>query len=105
MAAFGMTLDRDFGPTQPWTPTDREEEIILDAIEEVFKFWVESKDGVVTWRTIDAAAKKHEISSSMLGFAWQRVGLREKGSLGLDEGARALMLFFSHRKNRQWVER
>jgi hypothetical protein len=104
-AAIGKTLGRDFGQTQPGTPTDQEEEIIIDAIEEVFKFWVESKDGVVTWRTIDTAAKKHKINPNMLGSAWQRVGFREKSSGGLDEDTRALMLYFSHRKNRQWVER
>ena len=103
--AIGTTLGRDFGQTQPGIPTDQEEEIILDAIEEVFKFWVESKDGVVTWRAIDAAAKKHKISPNMLGYAWQRVGFRKKSSPGLGEKTRALTLFFSRRKNRQWVGR
>jgi len=100
-----MTLGRDFGQTQPGTPTDQEEEIILDAIEEVFRFWVESKDGIVTWRTIDAVAKRHKISPNILGFAWQRVGFRERGSPSLDEEARTLMLYFSYRKNRRCVER
>ena len=66
-----MTLGRDFGQTQPGTPTDQEEEIILDAIEEVFKFWVESKDGVVTRRTIDAIAEKRRVNPNLLEFAWQ----------------------------------
>lgn len=87
------------------TPIDIEDEIILDAIEEVFKFWVESKDGVVTWRIIDAVAKRHRISPNVLGFAWQKVGFRERFSPRLDEGARALMLYFSYRKHRRWIER
>ena len=75
-----MTQGRDFGQTPSSAPLDEEEETILDAIEDVFKFWVESKDGVVTWKTIDAAAKKHKISPNTLGFVWQRAGFREKGS-------------------------
>jgi len=99
-----MALGRDFGQTPSRTQTGEEEEIILDAIEEVFKFWVESKDGVVTWRTIDTAAEKHKISPSLLGLAWRKVGFREKVSARLDEKTRATMLFFSNRKSRQWVE-
>ena len=100
-----MTLGRDFSQSPSEVPLDEEEETILDAIGEVFKFWVESKDGVVTWKTIDAAAKKHEVSPNTLGFVWQRVGFREKGIPGLHERTRALVFFFSHRRNRQWVER
>ena len=103
-AAFDMVLGRDFGQKPFRVQTDEEEETILDAIEEVFKFWVESKDGDVAWRTIDAAAKRHKISPSLLGLAWQEVGFREKNSTGLDERTRATILFFSNRKSRQWVE-
>lgn len=100
-----MTQDRGFDTTPSKIPIDLEKEIILDAVGEVFKFWVESKDGVVTWRTIVAAAENHRVNPNHLGFVWQRAGFREKGSPGLDEKTRALMLFFSLRKNRQWVER
>jgi hypothetical protein len=100
-----MTQGRDFSQIPFTAPTDEEKETLLDAVGEVFKFWVESKDGVVTWRTIDAAAKRHKISPSLLGFVWQGVGFREKRSLGLDERTRAIMLFFSLRRNRQWIER
>jgi hypothetical protein len=44
---------------------------LADAIEEVFKLWVESKDGVVTKRTIDAIAEKRKIDPNLLGPAWQ----------------------------------
>lgn len=100
-----MTQGRDFGMTPSRASTDEEEEIILDAIEDVFKFWVESKDGVVPWRTIDVAAKKHKVNTNQLGYVWQRAGFREKGSQGLDERTRAMILFFSRRRKRQWVER
>lgn len=99
-----MALDRDFGQKPFRTRTDEEEETILDAIEEVFKFWVESKDGVVTWRLIETAAEKHKISPGLLGLAWLKVGFGEKNSAGLDEKTRATILFFSNRESRQWVE-
>jgi hypothetical protein len=69
-----MTQDRDFGITPSKTPTDEEikgRESLADAIEEIFKLWVESKDGVVTRRTIDAIAEKHKVDQDLLGFAWQ----------------------------------
>jgi len=92
-----MTKDRDFGMTLSRTSTDEEKEIILDAIEDVFKFWVESKDGVVPWRTIDIAARKHKVSPNLLGFIWQGVGFGKKVSPSLDERTRAIMFYFSRR--------
>lgn len=44
---------------------------LADAVEEVFKLWVESKDGVVTRRTIDSIAVKHEVDPKALGSAWE----------------------------------
>ncbi|MGD0477294.1 MAG: hypothetical protein ABSB29_03895 [Nitrososphaerales archaeon] len=68
-----MTQGRDF-ETPSKTPTVeeiKERESLADAIEEVFKLWVESKDGVVTRRTIDAIAEKRKVNSNLLEFAWQ----------------------------------
>jgi hypothetical protein len=44
---------------------------LADAIEEVFKLWVESKDGVVTKKTIDAIAEKRKVDPNLLESAWQ----------------------------------
>lgn len=56
------------------TPTNKEikeKESLSDAMEEVFKLWVESKDGVVAKRTIDVIAEKHKVNPNLLGPAWQ----------------------------------
>jgi hypothetical protein len=69
-----MTQDRDFGITPSETPTDedvKEGETLVDAIEEVFKLWLEDRDEVVTKRAIDAIAEKHKVDQDLLGFAWQ----------------------------------
>jgi hypothetical protein len=101
----GMTQERDSDITPTKTLTDEQKEIILDALGEAFKFWVESKDGVVTWGTIAAIAEKCRVNPNTLVFNWQRLGFGRKVSLRLDERTRRIMLFFSQRKNRQWVER
>ncbi|MGD0395869.1 MAG: hypothetical protein ABSB26_03045 [Nitrososphaerales archaeon] len=100
-----MTQERDSDITPTKTLTDEQKEIILDALGEAFKFWVESKDGVVTWGTIAAIAEKCRVNPNTLVFNWQRLGFGRKVSLRLDERTRRIMLFFSQRKNRQWVER
>ncbi|MGD0146014.1 MAG: hypothetical protein ABSB53_04065 [Nitrososphaerales archaeon] len=46
-------------------------ESLADAVEEVFKLWVESKDGVVTKRTIDAIAEKRKVDPNLLAPAWE----------------------------------
>lgn len=69
-----MTQGRDFGIAPSKTPTVeeiKERESLADAIEEVFKLWVESKDGVVTRRTVDAIAEKRRVNPNLLEFAWQ----------------------------------
>jgi len=56
------------------TPIDKElkkKESLADAIEEVLRLWVESKDGVVAKRTVDAIAEKHKVNPNVLGPAWQ----------------------------------
>ncbi len=56
------------------TPTDKEikeKESVADAMEEVFKLWLESKDGVMARRTIEAIAEKHKVNPDLLGSAWQ----------------------------------
>jgi hypothetical protein len=69
-----MTNGRNFTMTHYRAPDDeeiKERESLADAIEEVFKLWVESKDGVVTKRTIDAIAEKRKVDPNLLGPAWQ----------------------------------
>ena len=69
-----MTQGSDFAMTPSKTPTDKEikeKKSLADAIEEVFKLWAESKDGVVAKRTIDAIAEKHKVNPNLLGPAWQ----------------------------------
>ncbi|MGD0318868.1 MAG: hypothetical protein ABSB56_04140 [Nitrososphaerales archaeon] len=104
LGPFGLTRGKDFDITSSKTLTDEEKEIVLDALGEIFKFWVESKDGVVTWGTIVAIAEKCRVNQNMLVFVWQRLGFGRKVSLRLDERTRRIMLFFSRRKNSQWVE-
>jgi hypothetical protein len=69
-----MTQGSDFAMTHSKTPADKgtkEKESLADAMEEVFKLWVESKDGVVAKRSIDAIAEKHKVNPNLLGPAWQ----------------------------------
>jgi hypothetical protein len=60
--------------TPPKTPTSKEikeKESLSDAIEEILRLWVESKDGVVAKRTINAIAEKHKVNPNQLGSAWE----------------------------------
>ena len=69
-----MTRGSDFAMTPSKTPIDKElkkKESLADAIEEVLRLWVESKDGVVAKRTVDAIAEKHKVNPNVLGPAWQ----------------------------------
>ena len=69
-----MTQGSSSAVTPSRAPTDKEvkeKESLSDAIEEVFKLWVESKDGVVAKRTIDAIAERHKVNPNLLGPAWQ----------------------------------
>ena len=69
-----MTQGSDQAMTPSMTPNDKgikEKESLAGAIEEAFKLWVESKDGVVAKRTIDAIAEKHKVDPNQLGPAWQ----------------------------------
>jgi hypothetical protein len=69
-----MTRGRDFTMTHSRAPDDEEikgRESLADAIEEVFRLWVESKDGIVTKRTIDTIAEKRKVDPNLLGPAWQ----------------------------------
>lgn len=69
-----MTKGKDFTMTPSKVPKNEEiggGESLADAIEEVFKLWVASKDGVVTKRTIDAIAEKRKVDPNLLGPAWQ----------------------------------
>ncbi len=102
---FGLTQGKDFDITPSKTPTDEEKGIVLDALGEVLKFWVESKDGVVTWGTMFAVAVEWRVNPNLLVFVWQRLGFGRKVSLHLDERTRRIMLFFSRRKTAQWLER
>jgi len=69
-----MTQGSDLAMTPSKTRTGKEikeKESLADAIEEVLKLWVESKDGVVAKRTIDAIAERHKVNPNLLGPAWQ----------------------------------
>jgi hypothetical protein len=69
-----MSRDRDPDALPSKAPTGKEtkgRESLADAIEEVFKLWVESKDGIVTKRTIDAIAERRKVDPNLLGPAWQ----------------------------------
>ncbi len=69
-----MLQDSGFAMTPSKAPISKEtkeKESLSSAIEEVFKLWVESKDGVVAKSTIDAIAEKHKVNPNLLGPAWE----------------------------------
>ncbi|MGD1054887.1 MAG: hypothetical protein ABR867_02255 [Nitrososphaerales archaeon] len=93
-----MTQGSDFTVTSSKTQTGKEikeKESLVNAIEEAFKLWVESKDGVVAKRTIDAIAERHKVDPNLLEPAWQDFlravavsGWRRKGTSGQSARAR-----------------
>ena len=46
-------------------------ESLPEAVEEVLKLWIDSKDGIVTRRSIEAIAEKYQISPKLLSTSWQ----------------------------------
>ena len=47
------------------------QESLAEAIEEVLKLWIDSEDGIVTRKTIDAVAERHGVSPNQLATSWQ----------------------------------
>ena len=47
------------------------QESLAEAIEEVLRLWIDSKDGIVTRKSIDTIADKHRVSAKKLAASWQ----------------------------------